>query len=207
MAYWPEWVLARCVRIRQLIKSGYSLNEIRGMLGTDWEEEASRLKRLYRFSEMSRSLQKNAATENFVDAVLRLFPPGVLRDPRDADRITEWLHKSKTIENLLDLMAQGQNPVLVLHGDEQYVVPDFVVGQTLAKMAVTGGQFWVTSLCQPAYEAFKCVNEELDPLPKVKPVPRVVEYDEKGAQEQEVRLLGLFDYEMVGRRVCKKTRS
>lgn len=208
MAYWPAWVLPRCIRIRQLLKSGHSLDEIREMLGTDWEAEAQRTKRRYRFSEVSRTLEKNAATENFADAVLRMLPPGVFRNSsRDSERITAWLLKSKTIENLLTILSQGQNPVLVLNGEDHYIVPDFVVGQMLAKAAVTGGHWWVASLFEAAYEAFKTVTEDLGSIPRVKPVARIVEYDDRGVWEQEIRLVGPFDHEMVGRKVRKKSKT
>ena len=207
MAYWPEWVLHRCIRIRQLLKSGHSLDEIHDMLGTDWEAEAERSRRRYRFAEVSRTMEKSAATENFAEAVVRSLPPGAYHDLQyDPERLTEYLLNRKTIEHLLSLMNQGYNPILVLDGEDRYIVPDFVVGQMLAKAAVTGGCWWVTSLCRPAYEAFKTVVDDLDAIPRVKPVPRIGEHDDRGTVEQEIQLVGPFDYEMVGRRFRKKTK-
>lgn len=87
MAFWPAWVLPRCIRIRQLLKSGYSLDDIRGMLGTDWSAEAERSRRRYSFSEVSREMERSAAAENFMEAVLRDLPPGVIRSPQHAEQI------------------------------------------------------------------------------------------------------------------------
>lgn len=208
MAYWPAWVLPRCIRIRQLLKSGHSLDDIRGMLGTDWSAEARRSSRQYSYTAVSKELEKHAAIENFVEAVLRELPPGMLRAPqRDAEQITEWLLNRKTIEHLLDLMDRGYNPVLVLDGDSRYIVPDFVVGQMLAKAAVMGGHWWVAALCGPAYEAFKTVVADLDAMPRVRPVARIVEYEENGTVEQAIQLVGPFDFELVGRRVRKKKKA
>lgn len=205
MAYWPAWVLRRCIRIRQLIKSGHSLDEICEILGTDWDAEARRAKRRYSFTEASKMLDKSAATEKFAEAVVRTLPDSLRESKSDAEPIEEWLVNSKNIEQVLALVGQGQNPILVLNGERRYIVPDFVVGQMLAKAAVTGGQWWVTSLYQPAYEAFKTVVKELEGIPRIKPVARIVEYDDRGSLEQEIRLLGPFDHETVGRRRRRKT--
>jgi len=207
MAFWPHWVLRRCIRIRQLLKAGHSLDEIRDLLGTDWEAEAKRYARSYRFTEASRGLERDAATQNFAEAVVRSLPSGVLRGShRKADQIEEFLLSRETIEYVLSLMDDGYNPVLVLDGEDLHIVPDFVVGQMLAKAAVTGDTWWVMSLQRAAYEAFKTVVEDLAAAPRVKPVARIVEQEDQGVVEQEIQIVGPFDFETVGRRIRKKSK-
>src|SRR4051812_27606414 len=64
-AYWPDWVVHRCDRIRRLIKSGRSLDEIGEML-VSIDSEARHPNRKYIMKEVYASLEYERASEDFV---------------------------------------------------------------------------------------------------------------------------------------------
>ncbi len=123
MAYWDEWVLERCLRIKQLVQSGESLDSIGEMLGSDWPEAKRTWRRRYRFAEVSQKMDFDAAVTNFAELAYRKFlallDVGRRKDSPGLNKLNEWLWSKETIQKVLELVRQGIQPVLVFDGERR----------------------------------------------------------------------------------------
>ena len=201
MAYWDDWVLERCVRIKQLVQSGESLDSIREMLGSDWGAAERNWRRRYRFAEVSRKMDFDAAVANFSDLAYRklvsLLDVGRRKDSPGLNKLDQSLRSKETVERVLELVRQGIQPVLVFDGEQANITADFMVSQMLAGEADRGKPVIVMPLFVEVVRAFTNVVPDIPREPLVSPIARVRRQEDDQTVEHEFRPVGLTDFEML----------
>lgn len=208
MAYWPAWVLNRCIKIRKLIKSGHRLDEIKRILGDNWKKEAQETRRRYRFTEASRKLEKDVAVSTLAELVWARLSPVLNRLGAKVTRVSESMDKQMFQESIIteaiELVAAGMNPVVMFDGDQLHLVPDFLVSHMLAKSARNGTAHIVVPIHKDVTDAFSDVIPELPERPTVRPVQRVQEEHDEKTNERNFCVTAPFQYEMGRRHRSRK---
>ncbi len=199
-SFWPDWVLPRCQRIRQLLKAGRSLDEILEILGNDWKTERAKSHRRYRFAEVSKRMDFEAAVRNLADLIGHKVVPFLGGLGADVRRVVAELDKvlfrKETAEDLLGHVRQGINPVLVYADADFRFAPDFMVGQLLRHDAEDGRPYLVMSVFTEVVTAFAAIEDNLPSAPAITSVLRVVKTDGNGLKEFHVHRVGEMDFEL-----------
>lgn len=195
MAYWPEWVLHRCLRIKQLRKEGRSLEEIRQLLGDDWEKSEQQHRRRYVFAEVSHQMDVQAAHSNLQQAVEHFLAVWIKERRAAITRSSTQTISSQVVQRAIDLMEQGIKPVLIVTSDSVLVTADFAVSIRLASLDSLDDTFMVMPIWRElsAYAA-KIVN--LPESPAKCAVPRIKETDKASTKESEVYVMTTWDFEI-----------
>ena len=200
-SHWPDWVLQRCRRIRQLQKAGKSLDEIRDILGTNWKVEGAKFRKRYRFADVSADLDHQAAVRNLAELIgNRLIPflGGLGANVRDVmASLEDYLFKKETTEKLLEMVRQGINPMLVYANGQFFVTPDFMCGQLVGCSGEHDGPSIVMSVFTDVVTAFAAIEKDLPTAPTISLVSRVVKTVAEGVDEYLIHALGLQDFELT----------
>lgn len=203
MAYWPEWVLVRCIQIRQLRKQGMNLGKIRDFLGIGLVAAPPPLRRKYCFAEVSRLKDKEAAQDN----LSRLFEGSVVKWVKS--RCDGVLQSSKSeitpdiVERGIELYEAGCHPVLVVTKDSIYLTADFAVSLYLSRCH-SAGQFMVVI---PVADELRAFLSELDislPSYSVEPISKVLRKSESSRVERKCVLLENFEFQIQPDNQCRK---
>jgi DNA-binding transcriptional MerR regulator len=199
-SYWPDWVLPRCRRIRQLLKAGKSLDEIRDILGTNWKLEEAKFRKRYRFAEVSDDLDHLASVRNLAELIgnkLIPFLGGLGANVRDVMASLDiYIFKKETIAKLLELVRQGINPMLVYVDGQFFVTPDFMCGQLVGCSGDHDGPSIVIPIFNDVVTAFTSIEKDLPTAPTISLVPRVTKTVAECVDEFHVHPLGLQDFEL-----------
>lgn len=201
MAYWPDWVLERCVRIRQLVAEGYSLKAVANMLGSDWAEEERRAKRQrYRFKDVSAHLDRVACSRNFALLVSEKIEPMLTGlgawTKRMMHQLDEVLLREQTAKTTIGFVREGYNPVVVFDGDNWLIVPDFVVGHALGRVADKARPYIVMPVFAEVITAFAAIADDLPSAPTITSVSQIRKADGDGLKEFYVHPVGEMDFEL-----------
>lgn len=204
MAYWPEWVLHRCVRIKQLRKEGKSLAEIRQLLGDNWEQAEREHKRRYVFADVSHQMDVRAAHSNLQHAIEH-FLASWIKERRAA--LTKSSVQTVTVEVMqraIELMEQGINPVLIVTADSVLVTADFAVSIRVASFDSIDDAF----LVMPIWRELSAYAANVAKLPR-SPTKRVVSRIENAtgakAEECDVFVMSSWDFEIKPPQRNRKT--
>lgn len=172
IAYWPDWVLGRIGKIREMLSEGQSLDQIRDTLGSDWEREArrwdrSRARKRRDVKETLRRLAFDEALDNFADAVAQkiyrfLRTMGIQR-PGIYDQIEDQLLDERVAREVLESVRRGYNPVLVLIDAEIKVTTDFVAGAICGGDWSDGGPVFIVPIRSELLDAFSEAEMDLPP--------------------------------------------
>lgn len=196
MAYWPEWVLQRCVRIKQLKKTGKSLVEIKELLSNAWKMEAKEYKRRYRFVEVSEQMDRQAALMNLREAVENLLREWLSNQQRKLRQPRVDLIAGTLVEKAILLVEGGINPVLIFDQDEFHVTADFVVSQQLAKFRSLDRPLFVVPLFDELSRYFR--DRKTFPVkPTVRPSERVAVSSPEGEDERKFVVLDDWSFEIA----------
>lgn len=196
IAYWPEWVLHRCVRIKQLRKEGMSLAQIREFLGSDWNAARRNHARRYRFSEASRIIDKDAALANVREVVAHFLIAWIKTQQTRILRTTIPTIAAGVIEKAIEMLEQGINPVLVLTTEATYLTADFAVSLYLSKCKSVDDSFMVV----PVWREFSAYLDKVAPLPPqptIYPVARVLRDADSFREEAEVVVMASWEFEIA----------
>lgn len=211
MAYWPEWVLQRCVRIKQLRKEGQSLAQIREFLGCDWNAAAklhARHARRYVFSEVSRRMDESAALTNVRDVIAN-FISDWMNDLRAAVLKT-WVPMIavNSIDKAIAMLEQGINPVFVVTRDKAILTADFAVSLKLAKCRCINDSFMVIPL-RKELAAYLSKLAEIPEQPSISPCAKVVRKTNLASEEAKAVVLDSWEFELEPPkpRSSKRTRQ
>jgi DNA-binding transcriptional MerR regulator len=213
MAYWPDWVLERCKRIKQLVATGYSLEQIEQLLGKDWEDEEKRWQHRterYRFSKVSSQLDFDAAARNFgvmvTDKLMKIYE--VLKaDTRKFLELEREIATGEMAERIHRMVVDGHNPVLVFDGESVVIVPDFLVSSRLSTPEGRQEGLLVASVFDEFVAAFGNVLPDMPDEPSIAPVQRVTERGHKETVEQAYQLVGLDDFEFETPKRTRRSRK
>jgi DNA-binding transcriptional MerR regulator len=198
VAYWPAWVMQRCIRIRQLVDHGMSLAEIGATLGKNWEQEERRYRRRYDFRTASERLDIEKCLANLDELVSHKLAPFWSRMKNGRDLNEKWTNLAwqEGAKGILQLAQAGFNVVLVIDGESLWVVPDFIISHTLA-MAPKGPPLIVVAITEEVRAAFSGTKYSVPDKIKVVPSQKIRVLKGRASEEREVRLVGPTDFEIA----------
>ncbi|MEW4489467.1 MerR family transcriptional regulator [Thalassoglobus sp. JC818] len=206
MAYWPEWVLERCLRIKQLRKEGRSLAEIRQLLGDDWKKAEREHQRRYVFSEVSHRMDVRAAQSNLQQAVEQFLTTWI-KERRAANiKSSVQTITVEVMQRAIELMEQGVNPVLIVTADNILVTADFAVSVQLASFDSIEDAFMVIPIWREL-SAYAAHIATLPECPAVQPISRVKASVNAGSKERLVCVMSSWDFEMEAPKVRRKSKK
>lgn len=199
VAYWPHWVVDRCRKIRQMVKDGKTLAQVREILGSDWSAEETKAgrRRDYDFAEVAAVYARQECERNFIDValdrVLAAFTPGS-RNPELLSSLMRQLDGPMARKSL-ELARNGYNPVLTFSDGQLDIVPDFM----LTHMLSAGQSIVVVPIFNEVVKAYRPSFPDLPVNPTVTPLMVVQSCDGKSTQQFAVVPVGDRDFEVVER--------
>ena len=207
MGYWEPWVLERCLRIRQLMAAGKELGEIADMLGSDWDAAAKVVRRKYVFADVSNKMDFQAGLESLRDLLWGLLNPffrelGVAAVKSNHMNFKQL--KTETLKQCVDLVRDGANPVVVYDGETFRAVPDFVIGQMLAKTAGQGQPWLIVPVYHVVQKLFGPLLKLTAEQPTMRPSSEVVLDDGDTMNRSDVVMVAPWDFEIKKRRKRKR---
>ncbi|QEF98903.1 hypothetical protein Mal15_29610 [Stieleria maiorica] len=206
MAYWPEWVLERCLRIKQLRKEGKSLAEIRQLLGNNWQQAAREHQRRYVFSQVSHRMDVRAAHSNLQQAVEQILASWIKERRAALTRSSVQTVTIEAMQRAIELMEQGINPVLIVTVDTVFVTADFAVSLQLASFDSIETAFMVIPIWREL-SAYSASIAKLPERPAVQAIPRVKAAVGAGTQERLVCVMSSWDFEMEAPKVRRNSKK
>lgn len=194
VSHWPVWVLDRCLRIKQLLKFGLSLDAIAKSLGSDWENEARMFnKQRYVFAREHQAIVREAAIQNLleglepiVSAWNKSFRTRLHLSPADK-AAREAI--SKAIEQVLN----GLNPVIVIAEGAVFATPDFVVSQWLRSHRNVKDLVLVIPVFEPLSK-YLAATVTVPAEPTVWPVAKITRSDGGSQTTQEIATLDNWEF-------------
>jgi DNA-binding transcriptional MerR regulator len=205
MAYWPEWVVFRIKEVKSLLAKGCSLEGIAKQLGSDWIAEERRWtmsnSRFARAQTNQNRMDANEKlTEALADAIYEFLQGMGIQRPGMAG-VHHKLHKefdSKLIHGAVEMIRQGTNPVLVIHGDEIAITADFMLATAVGRPALDGQPVLIVPLGALIRDAFVAKAEpNLPTQSKYVPIERVQELGAGKPRERSYRSEGQWGFEIV----------
>ncbi len=204
MAYWPEWVLHRCVRIKQLRKEGKSLAAIRELLGDDWEQEERKHRRRYVFADVSHQMDVRAAHANLQHAIEQFLASWIKERRAALTRTSVQTLSVEVMQRAIELMEQGINPVLIVTADSVLVTADFAVSIQLASFDSIGDGFLVMPIWREM-SAYVANVASLPKSPTKQAVSRIEDAGGSRAEECDVFVMSSWDFEIKPPKRSRKT--
>src|SRR5215213_4235969 len=140
IAYWPDWVLDRCVRIVNLQKEGHSLESAVKVLHLERRNHTYEDVRGYveSVSDLLAGPQSHLGLGQ-EGTLLDAFHQGVLAsvehlltDPGEREALLIQLKGQDAIAKALNLAQAGYTPILMYDGKHLTIIPDFLLGQRLS---------------------------------------------------------------------------
>jgi hypothetical protein len=204
MAFWPAWVVFRIKEVKSLLAKGSSLDGIAKQLGSDWVAEERRWVRKRRSfaqaeARMNRSDANRKLTDSLGDAVYESLQRIGIQRP-GMEGIYRKLHKEfdlKLIQHAVEMVQQGINPVLVIHGDEIAVTADFMLATAVGRPALDGQPMLIVPLGGLVRDAFIAKAEpKLPTQSKYVPIERVQELGDGKSRERSYRSKGPWGFEI-----------
>jgi hypothetical protein len=172
MAYWPDWVLDKCLQIRSQMKKGHTLgtavasmemSHVRKCIGSVDKSKLGKLleaKRLTLSDGRKVSLAKVLGT--IAASELKAF--GI---PVDQQRIVlSKILQENSMERAFRLLDLGCNPILLFDGNDLEVIPDFLTPHVLSDPSNKGRSNIVLPL-------FPVINRLLSALGRPMPLDRM----------------------------------
>jgi hypothetical protein len=204
MAYWPDWVLDRCVRIVELQRQGHSL------------KSAVQTLEMERFSATIDYAQKSPPITDILDSTQftvsegrkismhDVFMLSLLQDVKRLITDTEFLRvlaskirESKSISFALEMIQAGYNPIMLFDRTELHIVPDFVVGYWLSGETHTNRTYLMISVLPAVRRAFASLGKELKAEPKAWPAPKLWAQDGDATMEYMFYPAGPLGFEVI----------
>jgi hypothetical protein len=175
MAFWPDWVLDRCVRIVALQRQGHTLNSAVTALEMEQLEETI----TWAKNDPTERMEKVTVKVGKHDvALLDLFAyevinaaDALLKEPGSRSALLRALREERVIQNALLLLSTGHNPVALFESGRVNVVPDFVVGHRLTGEGPDAQALLVVPMLAPLRAAFARFGKELPSEPRSMPAP------------------------------------
>jgi hypothetical protein len=186
---WPGWTIRHVVSIRTRLAAGESLDEIGGTLG-DWQAEAKKWVRTrYSFKEAHERMLRREAVDRFAESIsdtvyFYLRDIGIERPGRIDDKIARAVSKDRFVDDVLDLLRRGCNPVLVVTSKEIAVSPDFALSPALGNAEYGNQPVLVVPIRDAFIEAFSKTEPDLPKVAKLMPAMHLAE---RGGQKKLIR--------------------
>ena len=206
IAYWPDWVLYRCVRIIQLQKEGHSLESAARVVNLQNRDDT---RQEVEFSaeviaELLASPQSHfgmggegTLLDAFHDAVLTSLEH-FLTDPGEREGLLAALKAQNAVEKALNLAHAGYTPIAVYDGNKLELIPDFLVGHRLSEQPPSGRSLVVVQMLPTLLATFPALDEYVEPTPTVRPAPKVWVKEGDALVEYLYYPDGIIGFELLG---------
>ncbi|EAQ80550.1 hypothetical protein [Blastopirellula marina] len=205
IAYWPEWVLDRCLRIKQFRAKGFQLDAIKDILGTDWEMEPQKYKRPYVFAEdqYRRELYEAlAGMKGDIEAILSNWTQGTKRSgsqPPISDISAE------IVEHAIKLAEGGFNPILIISKDAIELTTDFVLAEYLANHREINSAVIAIPLAEELRKYFR-MTRRIPDIPSTLPVNQVTIATDEITEVREFVTVDDWSFEITAKKQSSKGR-
>jgi hypothetical protein len=205
MAYWPDWVLDRCVRIVELQKKGHSLVSAARVLHVEqWDRNYEEVKDYAEsISELLASPQSQLGLGD-KGTLLDAFHGGVLTsvehlltDPADRKALLAQLTAQHAVEQALNLTHAGYTAILVYDGEALEIIPDFLVGHRLSEQEPSPRPLVVTRMLPTLLAIFPSLDDVIDTTPSVRPAPKVWVQERDARMEYVYYPDGIVGFELL----------
>jgi len=180
IAYWPDWVLERCVRLVDLQRQGHSLRSAVTMAHLErLEETIQYVKETPSPSEIlanKRVTLQDGRTISLLDIFLSVIMSKVKDLITDRDlqaTILNNLREQKALDLAMAFLGNGYNPVLVFDGADLRITPDFVVSHWLTDVTTERHCYLVLALLPSLRKAFSMIGRELPVSPSRWAAPKI----------------------------------
>jgi len=205
IAYWPDWVLDRCVRIVELRKQGHDLKTAVMMLGAERVEKlVEKVRKNESFSQILAGKEVRLAdgkTVSLIEVFQALIMQAVEQSVVDRDLhslIATQLREDRLAALAIDMIQNGYNMLLTFDGTKTRVEPDFLLGHLYEQTGPTARSFVAVPLLGP----FRRLLEALGGLhlirdPAVTPAPKVWVKEGDVMVEYVIYLGGRLGFELV----------
>jgi hypothetical protein len=205
LAYWPDWVLDRCLRIVELQKQGHSLQSAARVLDIErWNRTIEYAEsQLASISDLLASQQARLGPGRegtLLDAYLLGMLASVKHlvvDPGERRVLLAKLKEARALDRALDLARAGYNPVLMYDGQDLDIVPDFLVGQRLSEELPAQKAFCVAPVLPTLRAAFPALDKVVGSAPKAWPAPKVWVRDGDAVVEYIYFPAGPIGFELI----------
>lgn len=198
VAYWPHWVVDRCRTIRQMVKDGKILAEVREILGSDWSAEEAKAgrRRDWNFAEVAAIYARQECERNFIDEALDRVLSIAGKSGGEYPELLSTLMRQldgPMAKKSLELVRSGYSPVLIFDNAQLDVVPDFMLTHLLS----AGQSIVVVPIFDEVVKAFRPSFPDLPTRPTVTQVMIVQSCDDESVRQFAVVPVGDRDFELV----------
>ena len=207
MAYWPDWVLDRCIRLVELQKQGHSLRS--AIMQLDIERVVDITKDIEEQPSISDVLEsksftlKNGQTTNLLNIFFAVITQNIKKLISDPDAINALLSKMKEmkiIDLAMSFLKAGYNPVLVFDGSDIDITTDFMVSHHLSYKPQKGKVIVVVQLLGPVQKAFSIIGRQFPDIPDgslALPAPKIWAKNKELLIEYDIYLGGGLGFELI----------
>ena len=204
MAFWPDWVLERCIRINELRKRGHTVDEAVMLIDIEQEEqERQNLGEKPNISEVLESKVLKIRKEKAI-SLLDIFIAIIVGDLKHliSDRsvrntIAVKFKEEKYLDLAIDYLDAGYNPVLLFDGNKLEIVPDFLVSHYLSYKPTEGKSYVVLPLLSSLRKAYSKIGKELKVGSLAYPVPRIRIKQGEDLVEYDIAITGVLGFELI----------
>jgi len=193
MAYWPGWVLEHCKVIKQLTDEGRTVNEIHALFGSNFEAIGSRYRK-YNFAGAMKVSELAAERREIAREIDSTITSHLAQIRRGLEATSFPSVAFDIVGQALDIIEQGQNPILIVSPERTVTVPDFLLSLQLSNHYEDQTALLVVPLF-PILARFGLIRAKRK-KPRVKPSTTVVRHGKK-KQLDQVRVKPNWEYEIL----------
>jgi len=204
LAYWPDWVLDRCLKIVELQREGHSLKSAAMVIGVErLRQNLERVEAERPISELLAGHKVKLTSERegtALDAFLLSMVASVksiLPDPAEQMRLLNQLRESDAVDLALNLLRAGYAPVLFYDGERPEIIPDFLVSWRLGEDLPPQTAFIVAPLLPTFRKIFPRIDEFVGTSPKAWPAPKIWVQEGDAVVEYTVYPAGPVGFELI----------
>ena len=203
MAYWPDWVLERCVKLVELQKEGHTLNSA---LATIERERINRnLHGVLDQPSVSEILKnKKVKIADREISVLNVFRGVILAEMQRLVSDENFyasaamkMDEQEVVGLALDFLKNGYNPVLLFDGNALRIMPDFLVGHHLSGDTTERKSYLLVPLLPLLRRTFEGLGLKLPCEPKAYPAPKIWVEDGDATVEYMFYPAGQVGFELI----------
>lgn len=207
MAFWPVWIVWRIKEVKRLLKNGEPLDKIIALLGTDWLAEEKKWTRRRRSTKkIVENERKRAARDRFSETAAErvygfLQAIGVQR-PGIFCKLENQFADLRLIDQAIDLMHKGFNPVAIITGGKVQITTDFMVSQLLTSKDEIEA-ILVLPISVFIHEFYAKVESNLPEKPTIGPALIVIDESETNKEERRFTRTGPIEFNLGRKNSCE----
>lgn len=177
-SYWPDWVLDRCIAIRELQKKGHSLRSAAMALelarieqAVEWATSGPTPEQQLEDTKIDVGDREISLLDVFLVEVLARLDAAGLELSRTA--LLRKLRAEGAIATAIQLVHTGYNPVAFCSADSVRVVPDFAVAHRLSNQGAEAQPAVIVPLLPALVSAYEKLGKPLSLPPLAYPAPLI----------------------------------